>query len=75
MNQKRNAESCQTLKDPHPGREASFISSQRYAADGQGWGLGDAPCRLVHVVNPEQGMLGEFRMLVTTSGDGGAVRR
>ena len=74
MNQKQNAESCQTLKDPLPGREASFISSQRYAADGKGRSLGDAPCRLVHVVNPEQGVLGEFRMLVTTSGGEGAVR-
>ena len=74
VNQKQNAESCQTLKDPLPGREASFISSQRYAAYGKGRGLGHAPCRLVHVVNPEQGMLGEFRMLVTTSRGEGAVR-
>ena len=74
VNQKQNAESCQTLKDPLPGRDASFISSQGCAADREGRGLGDAPCQLVHVVNPKQGMLGEFRMLVTTKGGGGAVR-
>ena len=59
---------------PPPCEELRVVFDLEEADDGKGRGLGDAPCQLVHVVNPKQGMLGGFRMLVTTNGGGGAVR-